>query len=314
MDDQLLLTPWREPAVAPRHVNRVPSMISRDETLYLHWLACCRFTGRGEIVDGGPLFGSSTIAMAKGLRLNERVSRKAGRIFSYDLFQYNPYMQRLFLGQAEPAIGDNIESIFRANIAPWAHLVQVFPGDITQRVWSAGPIEILFIDLAKTWDVQRHLLQHFFPHLIPGVSVVVQQDYFFVDCYWIHLVMEALSDYFRPVHAPYGPTLAFDLIQTIPSPLLEIDYEHHWTKAQAVALMDRAIARFNGEHRLLVMTAKVSLLLAHEDVRGAQSVLAEVERHVDFTEPVRINAEKAKKQIAQARGEPRRRATIYSTT
>ncbi len=297
MDDRLQLTPWREPAVVPRHVNRVPSMISRDETLYLHWLARCRFTGHGEIVDGGPLFGSSTIAMAKGLRLNDRVSRKAGRICSYDLFTYDPYMQRLFLGQAEPAVGDDIESIFRSNIAPWAHLVQVFPGDITKRSWSSGPIEILFIDLAKTWDVQRHLLTHFFPHLIPGVSVVVQQDYFFVDCYWIHLVMEALSEYLRPVHAPYGPTLAFDLIKTIPTPLLEIDYEHHWTKAQAVALMDRVIARFDGERRLLVMTAKVSLLLAHGDLSGAQSVLAEVEQHVDFTESVRINAEKAKQKI-----------------
>jgi hypothetical protein len=281
-------------------------MITRDEALYLHWLGRCRFTGRGAIIDGGPFLGSSTIALAKGLRLNDRVSRKSGRIFSYDLFEYTPYMQRLFAGHAEPAIGDSIESLFRANIAPWAHLVEVFPGDITKRSWSGGPIEILFIDLAKTWDVQRHLLCQFFPHLIPGVSLVVQQDYFFLDCYWIHLVMEALADFFRPVHSPNGPTLSFELVKGIPSSLLEIDYERHWTRGQAVALMDQAIARFEGERRLLVMTAKMSLLLAHHDVNGARAILAEVEQHADVTEPVRINAEKARKRIAEVCGEPGR--------
>src|SRR5690606_14000300 len=159
--------------VSGRDVNPIPSMITEDEALYLHWLARCRYRGLGAIVDGGPLLGGSTVAFAEGLRRNPQVDDPRGRIHSYDLVEYTPFMTRIFKGRKAPAPGASLLAEFQRNVRPWQTSIAVYPGDIRERRWTGGPIEILFIDLAKTWDIQRHLLREFFPHLIPGVSVVV---------------------------------------------------------------------------------------------------------------------------------------------
>jgi hypothetical protein len=97
LNKALLLTPWRDLGITGRDVNAIPSMIAPDEALYLYWLARCQYKGQGEIVDGGPLLGGSTSAMAEGLRLNPAVTNKTARIHSYDLFEYaSPFMKRLF--------------------------------------------------------------------------------------------------------------------------------------------------------------------------------------------------------------------------
>ena len=97
--------PWRQLGIDGSEVNPVPSMMTADESLYLYWLARCQYTGRGEIVDGGPYLGGSTMAMAEGLRRNDAVPHKTGRIHSYDLFVYDgqPPSKRLFKHEPEPA-------------------------------------------------------------------------------------------------------------------------------------------------------------------------------------------------------------------
>jgi len=303
LDKALLLTPWRDLGITGRDVNAIPSMIAPDEALYLYWLARCQYRGQGEIVDGGPLLGGSTSAMAEGLRLNPAVTNKTGRIHSYDLFEYaSPFMKRLFKRGPVPAEGESLLPRFQANIKPWASSVRVYPGDILTRQWSGAPVEILFIDVAKTWDIQRHLLREFFPHLIPGVSVVVQQDYFFVSCYWIHLIMESLSEYFRPAHMTEGPTLGFEVVAPVPREKLLVDYERAFSKREAVELMDRSIARFDGLKRLVVMTAKVSLLLAFRDITGAEDVVAQIQRAPEYgNTTLQIDVDKALEKIAKAK-------------
>jgi hypothetical protein len=307
MDGRLLLTPWRDLGITGREINAIPSMIAPDESLYLHWLARHVYTGQGEIVDGGPLLGGSTVAMAEGLRLNDRVTDKAARIHSYDLFEYTVFMKRLFRKTPEPALGENLLARFRNNIKPWASSVEVYPGDILTYSWSGAPIEILFIDVAKTWDIQKHLLTEFFPHLIPGVSIVVQQDYFFVSCYWIHLVMESLAEYFEPVHLTDGPTLGFAVTKAVPRERLLFDYERDLSKAEAVDLMDRSIARFDGLKRLVVTTAKVSLLLAYRDIEGAEAVLDGIRRAPEYGDVVlQIDVDKAVEKIARLKAQRQR--------
>jgi len=305
LDKALLLTPWRDLGITGRDVNAIPSMITPDEALYLHWLARCQYKGQGEIVDGGPLLGGSTSAMAEGLRRNTAVENKTGRIHSYDLFEYSaPFMKRLFKRGPVPAEGESLLPRFQANIKPWESSVRVYPGDILKYQWSGAPIEILFIDVAKTWDIQRHLLREFFPHLIPGVSVVVQQDYFFVSCYWIHLIMESLSEYFRPAHVTEGPTLGFEVVAPVPRSKLQIDYERTLSKSEAVALIDRSIARFEGLKRVVVTTAKVSLLLAYRDIDAAEDVVAQIQRAPEYgNATLQIDVDKAIEKIAKAKAQ-----------
>ncbi len=300
MPDDLNIPPWRQLGVSGREVNPIPSMIAPDESLYLHWLARCRYTGQGEIIDGGPLLGGSTTALASGLRLNPGVVDKAGRIHSYDLFEYIPQMKRLFR-RGEPAPGENLAPRFMQYTIPWQEHICVYPGDIQKRSWCGKPVEIFFIDLAKTWGIQLHLLRNFFGSLIPGVSVVVQQDYFFVSCYWIHLIMEYLSPYFRPTDMPDGPTLAFQYYKAVPPELLNLDYSRMFSKAEAALLMDRALSRFTGAKRLVATTAKVALLLASDDVKGASDTLEAIRNSPDFGEAVKIDFEKAESRVEAQR-------------
>jgi hypothetical protein len=302
MDERLRATPWRDLGIGGHEVNPVPSMMTADESLYLYWLARCGYTGQGEIVDGGPLLGGSTMAMGEGLRLNPTVANKAGRIHSYDLFEYcdHPSHSRLFKRGHAPAAGDSLLPQFRSHVEPWSHSIRVYPGDILDYRWSGGPIEVLFIDLAKTWDIQHHLLREFFPHLIPGVSVVVQQDYFFFSCYWIHLVMEALHEYFRPAHVTDGPTLGFEMVKAVPPALLQFDYKS-LPKHDAIQLMNRAAARFDGRRRLEVMSATIPLLLAYRDLTSAQAVLDEIRRAPEYGDAtLQSIVDKAAEKVARA--------------
>jgi hypothetical protein len=276
--------PWQAFVAEPHASNHIRSMITPDERCYLQWLVEERYTGAGAIVDAGPLLGGSTVAMAEGLRRNVRVPEpgKIGCIHSYDLFEYYPYMRGLFAGEPAKTPGDDLLPLFMAHTEPWRPFIQVYPGDVQRFAWNGGPIEILFIDLAKSWTLQAHLLREFFPHLIPGVSIVVQQDYFFNGCPWIHVVMEQLADYLTPVHLPDGPTLGFTFDKAIPADLLAIDYEHELSASDKRRLMERAVNRFAGAKRLVAMTAQATSLLSLDDVDGAVGLVEAVRRSLDF--------------------------------
>ncbi len=177
----------------PPEIRQVKTMLSAQELGLLYSLARDTYTGQGEIVDGGAFLGGSTLALATGLRDNPRVTAKNGRIHSYDLFVADAFAPQ-FLG--DWPIGSSTRPYYDGVIAPLASLVQVHEGDITSLPWPAAtPIEILFIDIAKSWAINDFLLQHYFPRLIPGVSHVIQQDYHWTQVPWLSITMELLADH-----------------------------------------------------------------------------------------------------------------------
>src|SRR6202012_5380603 len=70
-------------------------------------------------------------------------------------------------------------------------------GNFLDQKWSGDPIEILFIDVAKTAALNAHAIGEFFPNLVPETSIVVHQDYFHCWHPHIHVSMEFLSDEFE---------------------------------------------------------------------------------------------------------------------
>ena len=277
--------PWRHLGLIAPEVNPIHSMIGADEALYLHWLARDYYQGLGEIVDGGPLLGGSTYAMASGLSANMYVSQKYKRIHSYDLFQYFPDFGRLLPGTALK-LGDDLLPFFLENTRPYQDSIEAHPGDILNWHWTGQPIEILFIDLAKSWQINNHVIREFFGCLLPGRSIVVQQDYFHYYCYWLHLVMEYFQPYFQIVHDPDGATLSFLLVKEIPKGLLTVDYEKYFTKQLAVQLMDQAVARFTGAKRLMLLAAKARMLCDYQDYEWALAVTSEIRQSPDWHDSV----------------------------
>ena len=131
------------------------------------------------------------------------------------------------------------------------------PGDVRTASWTGGPIEILFIDIAKHWTVCDWITWQFFPHLIPGRSVVVQQDYLYERWTgWLHVTMEFYSEYFEYACDTGVNSVAFLNTRPIPADVLREKTVESLTTAGKVDLMDRAASRFSGAQRDMLESAK----------------------------------------------------------
>jgi len=253
----VLGTEWRRQPLPPA-CTKVPTMLLPEELRLLNYLGQNVYSGAGAIVDAGSFLGGSTVALAEGLRRNRRWSVTSGKpIHSYDRFEVEEWTRGIYF----PENVTNFRRDFDRNLAPYADLVEVHAGDIREHPWSGGPIEILFIDLAKHWTVCDWVTWQFFPHLIPGRSLVVQQDYLYHHWVaWLHVTMELYADYFEYVCDTEVNSAVFLNTKPIPPSVLRRHSVESLTVDERCALMDRAAARFDGKKRELLAAAKAHFL------------------------------------------------------
>lgn len=76
--------------------------------------------------------------------------------------------------------------------------VTLHRGEIGGMCRTGGPVSILAVDAAKGAAVADHVAAEFFPALVPGRSVVVQQDYLISVQPWLCAQMVMLADCFLP--------------------------------------------------------------------------------------------------------------------
>jgi hypothetical protein len=265
---ELYRRPWQAVEL-PVPATEVKTMLSLEERRLLYWLTSSYYTGAGAIVDSGCFVGGSTVPLAEGLRSTGR----AAVIDVFDRFEVEPYMNDFYFKDEGRAAGSSFLPVFEDNLRHLADLVAVHEGDLMNNPWPGGPIEILFIDLSKTWQLNDFIVDRFFPSLIAGRSIVVQQDFVFGGCPWVPLTMEYLSDYFEPVGFAESGSVAYFCRQTVPGdiePVSEIPHEHR------MELMDRSMARFRGYPRSVLECAMAALLIDHGDRQAADAILARV--------------------------------------
>lgn len=202
----------------PDDLRRAKGQLSMvDRCLYYH-LAKDHYQGFGSIVDAGALIGCSARVIASGLTRNKRVKPVARVIKSYDLFQdvadgFSAHLIRGYYGE-QPVAGAEIydfEDKFRANIDGFEKLVEVFKGDIKGTGWpSKGPIEFLSIDVAKSPELMWYMAREFMPHLVPGRSLVLHQDFLYPNQPYLFIAMELLDEFFERIYdTPTGSTSVF---------------------------------------------------------------------------------------------------------
>jgi hypothetical protein len=250
--------PWRQIEV-PTGVSEVVTMLSLEERRLLYWLARDYFTGVGAIVDGGSFVGGSTVALGEGLRANPRVE-PGTRIDVFDIFEVDAFMSAQYFrpNGLSYVAGDSFRPFFDQQTSSVNDLLDVHAGDLAKIGWSGGPIEVFFVDIAKSWALNDVLVDQFFPELIPGRSVVVQQDLVFSSCPWLALTMEYLADEFEPVAFVEYNSLVYLCRRPVPTGVA--GSLRALTTEQRIELMDRAIARFRGYPRGLLRLAKAVLL------------------------------------------------------
>jgi Methyltransferase domain len=192
--------PWNaDDFFIPKNVHEIYTMLTGEEGRLLRWVTECYFSGAGAICELGTFLGGSTARLAYGLSKNANTSNKKIQCFDrYECAEHHK-QQLLYQHGIKPFDGVDILPISKQMLAAFADYIEFNKCDILDAYWDNGPIEVLFIDIAKTRQTNDHVMATFFPHLIPGQSLVIQQDYFHHTNPWVVAQIEALIDCFELV-------------------------------------------------------------------------------------------------------------------
>ena len=273
----LIGRPWRD-VTLPRDAVGIPTMLSKSERRLLYSLARDYCSSEGAIVDAGCFLGGSTAALLAGVR--DRPGPPVRRVESYDLFRIEAFtVPKFFADDASARVGDSFRPRFDAYVARFGVPHVVHEGDITEIGWSGGPIEVLFLDVLKSWEINDAVLRDFFPSLVPGRSVIVHQDYGWGDTPWIPITVELMRDSLVLVDWMEWGSHAFFVERELPRDVLE-DGVGGLDVTTKIELLDRAVARAEGWVQGMVEIAR-TFLIAERD--GRDAALAELrsiaERH-----------------------------------
>jgi hypothetical protein len=274
---RLIDRPWRDVALSPDAVG-IPTMLSKAERRLLYSLARDYATGDGAIVDAGCFLGGSSAALLAGVR--DRPSGWSGPpVQSYDLFRVEAFTIPKFFERGSVRVGESFRPRYDTHLSRFDLPHDVHEGDITQDGWDGGPIEVLFLDVLKSWQINDSVLRDFFPALVPGRSVIVHQDYGWGDTPWIPITVELLRDSLVLVDWMEWGSHVFFVEGELPADVLEngvadLDLD---TKLE---LMDRAVARAEGWVQGMLEVSRTLLVAERDGTRAALAELASVhERH-----------------------------------
>jgi predicted O-methyltransferase YrrM len=296
--------PWdKQKNKVPKGIYDVKGMLGEEERRLLYWLARYNFTGDGSIIDAGAFIGASAFCLAAGAAGNPNISAKPV-IHSYDLFvALDQYVADSISRDIRPlALGQPYIDIFNAQNAEHLDSIKTYSGDFLNHLWDKTPIEILFIDIAKTQELNSHILREFFPYLIPGKSIVVQQDFYHVWHPYIHVTMEYLSDYFEVIdqHVLHQSRV-YRLTRKIPQEEIDRLARYDFSLEERNTLLKRSAESSNSPTREMLETIVIYDALISGDKALYESALAEFRlRHPKFESETPLWAIQATEVISYA--------------
>jgi hypothetical protein len=270
----LVRRPWRD-ATLPVDATGIPTMLSKNERRLLYGLARDYARGDAAIVDAGCFLGGSTAALLAGVR--DREERWAGPpVASYDLFRVEAYTMRKFF-RNDPAVevGDSFRDRFDANVAGFDLPHVVHEGDITSIGWDGGPIDVLFLDVLKSWEINDAVLRDFFPALVPGRSVIVHQDYAGGYMPWIAITVELMRDSLVLLDWMEWGSHVYFVERELPARVIE-DGVSGLDTAARFELIDRAIARADGWVRGMLEVDRAALVVDRDGKEAGLAALGSI--------------------------------------
>lgn len=249
-------------------------MLGLEERKLLYHVARDLYSGAGAVVELGAFCGASTCCLAAGLADNPRA---AGRhIDSFDSFLASEtYLVDFLRDQFGERIapGQSFEAIFRRVTTEYADRIEVHAGDLLEQTWPGDqPIELLFVDIAKTLALSGKVLTEFFPRLIPGKSLVVHQDFYHPTAFYLPVVMDFLMDYFTLIETGRNWSAAFRLERAIPREQLEIAGRYQFSFIQqklAFSRMMRRVGMPGRDYLRLSECAAIGTLFGERRFRAA---------------------------------------------
>ena len=272
----LLEKPWVH-FTPPTDLSGPKGMVGPKERACYYWLGRNWLSGKGCIVDAGAFLGASTFCFAAGAADGGHRDFK-GRplIHAYDYFKVvDKYVGEAITRDFRPITsGDSYLDIFEAQTATYGDMISTHPGNFLSHQWQGDPIEILFIDIAKTANLNSHAIAQFFPHLIPGRSVLVQQDYFHCWHPYIHIGMEYFDDEFELIdeYVPHQSRV-WRLKKKIPAKKIVRMATYDFSKEDKLALLDRLIEKSSESARPMNEVVRIWQLCLEKDWSAADTAM-----------------------------------------
>jgi hypothetical protein len=272
-----LSKPWLDPqAGVPRRVHFAKGLLGAEERRALYWLAREVVLGEGHVVDAGSFMGASAFALAAGLTDSRRAAARRFRVHCYDMFTaFEAYTAEQIARDFGGHDGSDFRDVFAFQTGQHGDRLVVHQGDLLRQRWTGEPVELLFIDVAKTRELNFHIMREFFLSLMPGHSIVLHQDYFFSRHPLIHATMEFLSERFVLVDPVIKwCTRAWRLEAPIMAADLDALHPARVAPADEQALIARARTREAGEGAWLCDLLSTHLALVAGDLDGADARLS----------------------------------------
>jgi hypothetical protein len=250
-------------------------MLTPEERHYLYWLGAEVWSGRGCVVEIGSWLGGSTACLAAGIRASGHPA--AGRLRVFDSFVWREFMAARAPLPLAP--GDSFQPDFLRYTEPFAAEIvaeaRALPdeeiahdGEAAAKRFSEGdavppfdgtmpePVEVLFVDGAKSWRGMRHLLLTLAGSLLPGSALLVCQDFKYWAMYWVPILVMLLADRLEPVHVvTSATTVTFRLTDELP--------------AERIRELEDHVARLSTSECLDALAEAAGLLEELGDTHGA---------------------------------------------
>jgi hypothetical protein len=269
----------------PATAAAVPSMMSVRERDFLYNLAKDVYAGAGVIVDAGTFLGASTRCFGEGLQANpkrrEILAKRTRPVISIERGIVQDAMLNFFkrhrIGEALRP-GDSFAPLIEEYIAPIAPTIELRIGDILANGAISEPIEILFLDVLKEPQLSEFAIRTYFPRLLPGQSIIVQQDYFVDDYPYITLHQEFFHDHFEYL-GEIAPTAVFRCIRPVKASDIERLLKQPLPPQEQFDLVSRAEHRsLDPLRRLLVALSGVRLAHQFGGAAAARERMSALER------------------------------------
>jgi hypothetical protein len=216
---------------------QVPSMLHPEECRLYYWLAR-QNRGIGLTVNLGVFAGGSTAHLAQGLA----ASGRAHHLHGYDRFTASAQARARYLSPGGvPLTGqDHILPLAQRLLAPWRGNITLHRGEIADLHWKGGAVELLVVDAAKSAPLADHIAAQFYPHLIPGRSLLVHQDFLHPQHPWLLVQMLRLSDHFTPLGLVAQECMVFACTRPVDFAALQDARTAELTDAAYLAQIQRA--------------------------------------------------------------------------
>jgi hypothetical protein len=273
-----------ERALAEADVFEIGSMLGYDERLLLRWATRAGNPSPDAVVDLGCFLGGSTLSLARGVSARDGAPSP---IHVYDLFAYGNEYERTWVPDGLPfAVGGSTLEAFERNVRPVRSLLTLHPGDIREQRWDGAPIGTLFVDIAKTWEVADAVWRQFLPALVPGRSIVVQQDLVHWGHPWCAVVMELLADRFEYLGWTWYSSAVYRAMRPIAADDVPESLLRDVSLDDKLALIELAAQRLGEPIGGSVRLTSAFAYAAHGQLGAARDCVAELrERYTDEAIP-----------------------------